>query len=93
MLFGNCRKGTGPPYGKFVRGGRLLVLAMLNSGQTGDEIAVNKAPEDRTVSELNLPKIISFNSLVRCGDEVWIENDGQIYRLRRTKQGKLVLTK
>jgi len=28
-----------------------------------------------------------------CGDEVWIENEGQLYRLRRTKQGKLILTK
>ena len=40
-----------------------------------------------------LPKIIKFESLARCGDEVWIENLGQIYRLRRTKQGKLILTK
>ena len=40
-----------------------------------------------------LPKIISFESLARCGDEIWIENQGQIYRLRRTKQGKLLLTK
>ena len=40
-----------------------------------------------------LPKIISFATLARCGDEVWIENNGQIYRLRRTKQDKLILTK
>jgi len=40
-----------------------------------------------------LPKIISFESLARCGDEIWIENNGQIYRLRRTKQDKLILTK
>lgn len=40
-----------------------------------------------------LPKIISFDTLARCGDEIWIENNGQIYRLRRTKQGKLILTK
>ena len=39
------------------------------------------------------PKIISFNDLCRCGEEVWIENDGQVYRLRRTRQGKLILTK
>ncbi len=66
---------------------------MANNEQRGDETLVNNAPGNRTVSELNLPKIISFNSLVRCGDEVWIENEGQIYRLRRTKLGKLVLTK
>ena len=40
-----------------------------------------------------LPKIISFETLARCGEEVWIENNGQIYRLRRTRQGKLILTK
>lgn len=40
-----------------------------------------------------LPKIIRFAALARCGDEIWIENDGQIYRLRKTRQGKLILTK
>lgn len=40
-----------------------------------------------------LPKIIRFRDLCRCGDEIWIENEGQLYRLRRTKQGKLILTK
>ena len=39
------------------------------------------------------PKLISFNDLCRCGDEVWIEHEGQIYRLRRTKLGRLILTK
>jgi hemin uptake protein HemP len=42
---------------------------------------------------VKLPKVIGFESLARCGDEVWIENNGQIYRLRRTRQGKLILTK
>lgn len=40
-----------------------------------------------------LPKIVSFDALARCGEEIWIENKGQIYRLRRTRQGKLILTK
>ena len=40
-----------------------------------------------------LPKIIPFSTLARCGDEVWIETEGQVYRLRRTRQGKLILTK
>lgn len=40
-----------------------------------------------------LPKIIKFDVLARCGEEVWIENNGQLYRLRRTRQGKLILTK
>ena len=52
-------------------------------------------PEELAAAEANplLPKIISFETLARCGDEIWIENNGQIYRLRRTKQGKLILTK
>ncbi len=41
----------------------------------------------------SLPKIIRFDALARCGDEIWIENEGQIYRLRKTRQGKLILTK
>lgn len=52
--------------------------------QTGDASAY-----DRT----RLPKIVSFQELCRCGDEIWIENAGQLYRLRRTRQGKLILTK
>ena len=40
-----------------------------------------------------IPKIIPFETLARCGDEIWIENQGSIYRLRRTRQGKLILTK
>ncbi len=40
-----------------------------------------------------IAKIIPFRELCRCGDEVWIENEGELYRLRRTRQGKLILTK
>lgn len=40
-----------------------------------------------------MPKIIPFDQLARCGDEIWIECNSQIYRLRRTRQGKLILTK
>jgi len=46
---------------------------------------------DPTVPQL--PKIIKFESLARCGEEIWIESEGQIYRLRKTRQGKLILTK
>jgi hemin uptake protein HemP len=42
---------------------------------------------------LKLSKMIRFDTLVWCGDEAWIENEGQIYSLRRTKQGKLLWTK
>ncbi|MEC7407627.1 MAG: hemin uptake protein HemP [Planctomycetota bacterium] len=40
-----------------------------------------------------LPKIVKFSELARCGDEIWIECESQLYRLRKTKQGKLILTK
>jgi len=55
-----------------------------------------KASEPETAESpafLGLPKIVKFDALARCGDEIWIENDGQIYRLRKTRQGKLILTK
>lgn len=39
------------------------------------------------------PKIIRFEELARCGEEIWIEHNRQLYRLRRTRQGKLILTK
>lgn len=48
---------------------------------------------DTTPLAMRLPKIIRFDDLARCGEEIWIENSGEIYRLRRTKQGKLILTK
>lgn len=55
--------------------------------------SVEGEPEQATPAKLTLPKVVPFASLARCGDEVWIENEGQIYRLRRTRQGKLILTK
>jgi hemin uptake protein HemP len=60
--------------------------------------AQSKGPQDPAgeagpAGPSNLPKIITFSSLVRCGDEVWIEHSGNLYRLRRTKQDKLILTK
>ncbi|GAA5507676.1 hemin uptake protein HemP [Novipirellula caenicola] len=39
------------------------------------------------------PKIVRFKDLARCGDEIWIEHQGMLYRLRETRQGKLILTK
>ncbi len=53
----------------------------------------DNCPSAACQHELHRPKIINFDSLVRCGDEVWIENAGQIYRLRRTRNDKLILTK
>ena len=58
-------------------------------GQSGPSPAAGESAG----AAASLPKIIPFSSLVRCGDEVWIEHAGSLYRLRRTKQDKLILTK
>lgn len=67
-----------------------------NEGKDAAESQTEVSPAaERDWEQLadRLPKIIRFRELCRCGDEIWIENEGQLYRLRRTKQGKLILTK
>ena len=66
---------------------------MSNQEPTNQDLAGDEVVQEEIFSVPNLPKIIRFDSLARCGEEVWIENNGQIYRLRKTKQGKLILTK
>jgi hemin uptake protein HemP len=66
---------------------------MSNKKPTNQDLAGDEVVQEEISSVPNLPKIIRFDSLARCGEEVWIENNGQIYRLRKTKQGKLILTK
>ena len=39
------------------------------------------------------PKTVRFNDLAACRDEIWIELDGKTYRLRRTRNDRLILTK
>lgn len=58
-----------------------------------ESMPVESVPAQETQSSAGLPKIVRFETLARCGGEVWIENEGQIYRLRKTRQGKLILTK
>ena len=41
----------------------------------------------------NAPKVVRFEDLARCGDEVWIRHGGKLYRLQQTRAGKLILTK
>lgn len=55
--------------------------------------AAGEAAPPTELQRASLPKIIPFATLARCGEEIWIENEGQIYRLRKTRQGKLILTK
>ena len=66
---------------------------MSNQEPTNQDSNAEDVVREEFSSVPNLPKIIRFDSLARCGEEVWIENNGQIYRLRKTKQGKLILTK
>jgi hemin uptake protein HemP len=65
-------------------------MASSDSVRQTPEPDSGQPPKDKPVK---LPKLVPFSDLCRCGDEVWIENEGQIYRLRRTKLGKLILTK
>jgi hemin uptake protein HemP len=58
-------------------------------GVAQEALSVSETP----ISSAFLPKIIKFSDLARCGDEIWIEFESQLYRLRKTKQGKLILTK
>lgn len=73
-----------------------FVIASAKASMSTEE--KNNSDQQASASDLrgepfSVPKIITFDSLARCGDEVWIENSGQLYRLRRTRQGKLILTK
>ena len=67
-------------------------MTVPNSIERNDAAPPEPASDSSRVAP-KFPKIVSFNDLCRCGEEVWIENDGQVYRLRRTRQGKLILTK
>jgi hemin uptake protein HemP len=80
--------------------GRFLVLVCPFTSSTRESDVTeehrDKADREQLGTETPaaaLPKIIPFASLTRCGEEVWIETGGQVYRLRKTRQGKLILTK
>ncbi len=71
-------------------------LAFLKSSPMPDEVPPESENGEGSQSlreQLKLPKIIHFDELARCGEEVWIECAGQLYRLRKTRQAKLILTK
>lgn len=60
--------------------------------QPASDAEKQSASEDAWSTHI-APKIVRFKDLSRCGDEIWIEHEGQLYRLRQTRQGKLILTK
>jgi hemin uptake protein HemP len=55
-----------------------------SAGQADMSVAASHPP---------LPKIVPFSELARCGEEIWISHQGQLYRLQSTRSGKLILTK
>ncbi|QDV44622.1 Hemin uptake protein hemP [Stieleria neptunia] len=63
------------------------------SSNPNDDSNANPPELAATNLESSLRKIVRFSDLSRCGDEVWIEYEGKLYRLQSTRQGKLVLTK
>jgi hemin uptake protein HemP len=62
---------------------------------TPERLHVTSEPLHVTPERLHVTgsKIIRFDQLTHCGKEVWIEYEGQLYRLRTTRHGKLVLSK
>ena len=65
---------------------------MSNADDNRTEDTINGDLLAKELKRRNL-KIVKFREICCCGDEIWIENEGEIYRLRRTRQGKLILTK
>ena len=54
---------------------------------------VQKETENSNFIVLDRSKPIRSDSLFLRGDEVLIQHQGEHYRLRRTRNGKLILTK
>ena len=65
--------------------------SILNKPSLVPEAVVEK-DEDHFVMS-NRSKPIYSDTLFSHGDEVFIQHQGEQYRLRRTRNGKLILTK
>ena len=74
-------------------GSHRIGLDVMNSKSLEDKTRTPPQSDTACGVESLLPKIVRFDELARCGEEIWIENDGKLYRLRRTRQGKLILTR
>ncbi|MEM6981003.1 MAG: hemin uptake protein HemP [Planctomycetota bacterium] len=68
-----------------------LDLPSRTSSDAVSSVGDNYAAQSVTSDDVR--KIVRFESLSRAGEEIWIETEGQIYRLQKTRQGKLILTK
>lgn len=50
-------------------------------------------PVSATATPSNPPHVVSSRELLKGRTELWIEHEGQMYRLQATSRGKLYLTK
>jgi len=63
----------------------------MNKPELAPEAIVDKEKDYFDLSDQNKP--IYSDALFSHGDEVFIQHRGEQYRLRRTRSGKLILTK
>jgi len=67
------------------------VKSILNKPSLVSEAVIDKDKDQFIMS--NRSKPIYSDTLFSHGDEVFIQHRGEQYRLRRTRNGKLILTK
>lgn len=70
-------------------------MATLHGAQEMDDekkAQCSNSSEERSCNQLMI-ETISSSSLLQGRDAVSIEHKGELYRLRQTRQGKLILTK
>jgi len=53
----------------------------------------HSTPDDRSAGPSEPPPVWSSDELLGAADEVLIQHGSDVYRLRRTRQGKLILYK
>lgn len=64
-----------------------------DSGLTAEMLAGSGAQPEQKLRALVPRRMTSTRELLGGGNEVQIEHNGEIYTLRQTSKGKLILTK
>ena len=57
-----------------------------------DMTPIRKPPETPPILRTDEERIVDSRELLGDRDDLLIRHDGRLYRLRRTRQGKLILT-
>jgi hemin uptake protein HemP len=57
-----------------------------------DMTPIRKPPEPPPMLRTDEERIVDSRELLGDRDDLLIRHDGRLYRLRRTRQGKLILT-